>query len=125
MSISPLATSDTEVTYLETHLKVLRTLEANPQINQRELAAVLGVSLGKTNFCLKALLGKGLVKMHSFKKNQNKLAYTYLLTPTGVSEKAQLTTRFLQRKKQEYVLLKAEIDALQLEATDFSNEISL
>ncbi len=99
----------------ETHLKVLRLLQAQPQINQRDLAAALGVSLGKTNFCLQALLSKGLLKMQNFKSSKRKLAYAYLLTPAGIAEKAALTSRFLQRKTHEYEALKAEIDMLQHE----------
>ena len=98
-----------------THLQVLRLLQANPHITQRELAQALGVSLGKTNFCVQALLAKGWLKMQSFSGNQRKLAYAYLLTPTGISEKAALTTRFLSRKMQEYEALRLEIAALQLE----------
>lgn len=94
---------------------MLRLLEATPNINQRTLAAALGVSLGKTNFCLQALLAKGLLKAEKFRSNQNKLAYAYLLTPTGFAEKAALTRRFLQRKTQEYKLLKAEIQLLKQE----------
>ena len=97
----------------DTHLKVLRLLEANPQINQRDLAAALGVSLGKTNFCLKALLDKGLLKMQNFQSSKRKLAYAYLLTPAGLAEKTSLTGRFLKRKIEEYELLKAEIASLQ------------
>lgn len=99
----------------ETHLKVLRLLEANPQMNQRDLAAALGVSLGKTNFCLKALLDKGLLKMQNFQSSKSKLAYAYLLTPAGIAKKTALTSRFLKRKTQEYASLKAEIDLLQQE----------
>jgi EPS-associated MarR family transcriptional regulator len=111
--------------HLDTHLKVLRVLQARPNINQRELAAELGVSLGKTNFCLKALLDKGLVKMQSFKRSQNKLAYAYLLTSAGMAQKAELTAMFLRRKQLEFVELKAEIDKLQLEVADVVEEISL
>ena len=99
----------------ETHLKVLRLLEVNPQMNQRDLAAALGVSLGKTNFCLKALLDKGLLKAQSFQSNKRKLAYAYFLTPAGIVEKAALAGRFLKRKIKEYELLRAEIEALQQE----------
>ena len=99
----------------ENHLKVLRLLEANPHLSQRELADALGVSLGKTNYCLKALLGKGFIKMQSFQKSQNKLAYAYLLTPTGITEKAGLTVRFLARKVAEYESLTLEIEALKSE----------
>ncbi len=99
-----------------THLKVMRLLQVNPQMKQRELAQALGVSLGKTNFCLQALLAKGWLKVQNFAGKQNKLAYAYLLTPQGLKEKALLTNRFLQRKQQEYIALQAEIAALQLEA---------
>lgn len=101
----------------ETHLKVLRLLESSPNISQRMLAESLGVSLGKTNFCLKALLDKGLVKMDNFRTNSNKLNYAYLLTPSGIAEKAALTQRFLRRKMEEYDALKAEIELLKQEAS--------
>ena len=101
----------------ETHLKVLRLLQAQPQISQRQLAAALGVSLGKTNYCLKALLSKGLLKMQNFQNSQHKLAYAYLLTPAGIAEKTAITARFLQRKMDEYTALQAEIKALQLETS--------
>ncbi len=97
------------------HFRVLRLLEANPAMNQRELAEELGVSLGKTNYCLRALLAKGMLKMHNFQSNKRKLAYAYLLTPQGIAEKAALTGRFLQRKMDEYVVLKAEIESLKQE----------
>ena len=99
----------------EIHLKVLRLLEATPAINQRHLAEALGVSLGKANFCLQALLDMGLVKAENFRNNHNKLSYAYLLTPGGFAEKAALTGRFLKRKTQEYELLKAENELLQQE----------
>ena len=101
--------------HAETHLKVLRLLEVNPKMNQRDLAAALGVSLGKTNFCLQALVAKGLLKMQNFQSNKRKLAYAYLLTPAGLLEKAALTSRFLKRKTREYELLKAEIETLRRE----------
>jgi EPS-associated MarR family transcriptional regulator len=100
-----------------THFKVLRLLQANPQMNQRELSKELGVSLGKTNYCLKALLDKGMLKMQNFQSSKRKLAYAYLLTPAGLAEKAALTGRFLQRKMSEFEQLKAEIESLQKEAT--------
>ena len=99
----------------ENHLKVLRLLEANPHLSQRDLASAMGVSLGKTNYCLKALLGKGFIKMQSFNKSPNKLAYAYLLTPTGIAEKAGLTVRFLARKVAEFDSLTLEIEALNSE----------
>jgi EPS-associated MarR family transcriptional regulator len=104
--------------YQEAHFKVLRLLEDNPQMNQRDLAAAAGVSLGKTNYCINALLEKGLIKVQNFKSNKRKLAYAYLLTPAGIAEKAALTQRFLTRKMEEYDALKAEIDQLKQEAAD-------
>ena len=106
---------DTPSLHAETHLKVLRLLQSNPKMNQRDLAAALGVSLGKTNFCLQALVAKGLLKMQNFQSNKRKLAYAYLLTPAGLLEKAALTSRFLKRKTREYELLKAEIETLRRE----------
>lgn len=99
----------------ETHLRVLRLLENNAQMNQRELAENLGVSLGKVNYCLKALLGRGLIKMHNFRNSQNRLAYVYLLTPSGIAEKTLLTKRFLDIKLAEYEMLKQEIETLTKE----------
>ena len=99
----------------ETHLKVLRLLEENPDITQRELAATLGVSLGKVNYCLKALVGKGWVKANNFRNHNKKSAYAYLLTPKGIERKAQITVRFLKRKVEEYEALKKEIELLQKE----------
>ena len=104
--------------YQEAHFKVLRLLEGNPQMNQRDLAAAAGVSLGKTNYCINALLDKGLIKVQNFKSNKRKLAYAYLLTPAGITEKAALTQRFLKRKMEEYDALKAEIAQLKQEAAD-------
>lgn len=99
----------------DAHLKVMRLLEINPRISQRELAAALGLSLGKVNYCLKALLSKGLLKMQNFQSNKRKLAYAYVLTPAGILEKAALTRRFLKHKVEEYEALKAEIESLQKE----------
>ena len=93
----------------------MRLLEANPQLSQRDLADALGVSLGKTNYCLKALLDKGFIKMQSFRKSPNKLAYAYLLTPVGIAEKAGLTVRFLERKVAEFESLTLEIEVLKSE----------
>ena len=97
----------------DTHFRVLSLLESQPELNQRQMAKALGVSLGGVNYCLRALVAKGLVKMHNFQESDNKLGYAYLLTPTGLAEKLALTSHFLQRKQQEYLALKAEIDALQ------------
>ncbi len=99
-----------------THYVLLKTLEENPGLSQRDLAKKLGVSLGKVNFCLKALVEKGSLKINNFRNSDNKLAYAYLLTPSGVEQKARLTVRFLRNKVQEYERLRAEIEELQREA---------
>src|ERR1035437_9214234 len=99
------------------HFKVLRQLQAKPEMSQRELAQALGVSLGKANYCLKALLDKGMLKVQNFQSSKRKLAYAYLLTPRGIAAKTALTARFLQRKIQEYAMLKAEIESLQQSQT--------
>ena len=105
------------------HFRVLHTLEENPHITQRELAQKLGISLGGVNFCLKALVEIGHVKINNFQKNTNKSVYLYLLTPSGISEKAMLATSFLKRKMNEYKALKMEIDLIKLKIKD-SNFIS-
>jgi len=99
----------------EDHLRVLRLLAAQPEVSQRELAKALGISLGKTNYCLRALLAKGFVKAQNFASSKNKLAYAYMVTPAGLAEKAGLTARFLRRKVAEYDALQREIAALQAE----------
>ena len=96
-------------------LDAMRLLETNPEMTQREIAEALGVSLGAANYCLKALVEKGWVKLENFQKNPNKLGYLYLLTPMGITAKAQLTASFLLRKVAEYEALRAEIDQLQAE----------
>jgi EPS-associated MarR family transcriptional regulator len=102
----------------EIHFQVLRAIAQNPDLTQRELAAVLGISLGKANYCLKALVVKGLVKIDSFAKSKNKLGYAYLLTPQGVAQKAALTTSFLRHKLEEYESLRSEIEMLKLETAN-------
>jgi EPS-associated MarR family transcriptional regulator len=94
----------------EIHLQVLRTIEARPNLTQRQLAEELGVSLGKAHYCIKALIDKGLVKMGNFSHNQKKLEYAYLLTPSGIKSKAMLTAHFLERKAAEYAMLKSELE---------------
>lgn len=103
----------------ESHLKVLRLLEQDPNLSQRELAEVLGISVGKTNYCIKALVDKGLLKINNFRTHKHKRAYAYLLTPAGIAKKTELTMRFLHRKVQEYDALQTEIALLQadLQAT--------
>ena len=91
------------------HFELLRKIEKKPNSTQRELAEELGFSLGKLNYCLKALKGKVLVKISNFKKNPNKLNYFYVLTPKGISEKTKLTINFMKRKMKEYDELKAEL----------------
>ena len=97
----------------ELRLRVLRALEVNPELSQRQLAAELGVSLGGVNFALKALVERGFVKADNFRKSGNKVAYLYVLTPQGVAEKASLATAFLGRKLEEYEVLRQEIEALK------------
>ena len=98
------------------HYKLLKLIEANPAIQQREMAKAMGVSLGKANYCLQALVQKGLVKMDNFRRSDNKLAYSYLLTPTGIEEKARLTVSFLKNKLAEYEAIRSEIEELRHEA---------
>ena len=92
------------------HFELLRKIQKNPNYSQRELAGELGISLGKLNYCLKALKEKGLIKINNFTKNPNKLNYIYVLTPKGIAEKANLTINFMKRKMQEYEDLKKELD---------------
>ena len=100
----------------EMRYKLMRLLEANPGTSQRELARELGISLGKTNYCLQALMRKGLVKATNFKNSHNKAAYMYLLTPRGVESKATLTMKYLQIKMREYEALRVEIEEVRREA---------
>ena len=97
----------------EVRLRVLRALEANPELSQRQLAAELGVSLGGVNYALKALIERGFVKADNFRKSGTKVAYLYVLTPKGIAEKSLLATAFLGRKLEEYEVLRQEIEALK------------
>ena len=108
----------------QTRLRLLRQLMEHPELSQREIAQRLGLSLGKTNYCLRALIEKGWVKMNNFRNSQNKIAYAYMLTPKGVRAKAMVTAAFLRRKQQEYAQLESEIAALRAEvlALDARNE---
>lgn len=99
----------------DTNYRVMRLLEENPDLTQRELAEKLGVSVGGLNYCLKALSEKGLVKMQNFANSKNKFGYVYVLTPRGIAEKARLTSAFLKRKMEEYEALRAEIETLNRE----------
>jgi EPS-associated MarR family transcriptional regulator len=102
----------------ELQFRVLRLLESNPQLTQRELSKTLGVSLGGINYCLNALVAKGSIKIQNFRNNDNKWAYAYLLTPQGIADKTALTAGFLKRKIQEYHQLKEEIESLTKDALD-------
>ena len=92
------------------HFDVLRKIQKKPETTQRELAEELGFSLGKLNYCLKALHAKGLIKMQNFKKNTKKINYIYVLTPRGIAEKTKLTLNFMKRKMKEYGELRKEIE---------------
>lgn len=99
----------------ELELRTLKLLEHNPHLTQRELAAELGISLGKTHYVIKALVDIGWIKLANFRRSDNKLGYAYLMTPQGLLEKAAITKRFLLRKQNEYRQLRGEIELLQLE----------
>ena len=99
----------------EAHLRILKIVSAEPEISQRQLAVRLGVSLGKTNFLIKALLEKGLIKAGNFRRAENKFQYAYLLTPKGIGEKMRMTRAYLARKEAEYEALQGEIQALKRE----------
>jgi EPS-associated MarR family transcriptional regulator len=109
----PLPDLDDDLTY-----KIFKSLEADPSLSQRALSRSLGISLGKVNYCLKALAAKGWIKVRNFEKNPHKMGYLYLLTPAGFEAKARVTARFLRRKIREYETLKKEIEALRLEVKD-------
>ncbi|MEK7345082.1 MAG: MarR family EPS-associated transcriptional regulator [Pseudomonadota bacterium] len=106
----------------DTYFRVLRMLQDNPDMTQREIAEKLGISTSGLNYCLKALIDKGWVKVQNFSQSKNKFGYIYVLTPQGIAEKAVLTGSFLKRKMQEYESLRAEIEALQ---SDLAKPVSL
>jgi EPS-associated MarR family transcriptional regulator len=99
----------------EAHYRLLRLIESRPEATQRELAQAMGVSLGKVNYCVNALIEKGLVKARNFRNSRNKLAYAYILTPRGIEQKTSITVQFLRRKVTEYETLKREIAELRRE----------
>jgi len=99
----------------DTYFRLLRILQSNPDLTQREIAQLLGVSTSGLNYCLNALIEKGWVKIHNFSESKNKFGYVYLLTPSGIAEKAALTGRFLKRKLLEYEAMSVEIDSLRSE----------
>jgi len=99
----------------ETRYRLLKLLEQNPDVSQRELAAELDISLGKTNYCLRALMDRGWVKMANFTRSDNKIAYLYKLTPAGITEKARTARRYLSHKLDEHERITAEIETLRHE----------
>jgi EPS-associated MarR family transcriptional regulator len=99
----------------DTYFRIMRILQENPDLTQRELAEKLGISVGGLNYCLNALIKKGLVKMQNFSSSKNKFKYVYLLTHNGIAEKVALTSLFISRKMEEYEALKLEIEALKSE----------
>jgi EPS-associated MarR family transcriptional regulator len=99
----------------EIEYKALKLLEANPELSQRQLSSGLGVSLGKAHYVLKSLIDVGWVKLDNFRRSDTKLGYTYVLTPSGIAEKAKITVRFFERKQREYLELQSEIQDLQVE----------
>jgi EPS-associated MarR family transcriptional regulator len=102
----------------DVRFRILRLLEANPNISQRELAEELGISVGRINYCVRALVDKGFVKLQNFRSSTNKLRYAYLLTPAGISARAAMTADFLRRKLAEFERLRQEIDGLMSELGD-------
>ena len=102
----------------ELHYYVLKQFEDNPHMTQRQLAEVLGVSLGKTNYLIRSLLDVGWLKLGNFKRSNNKMGYAYILTARGLADKAEVTQRFLERKRAEYKRLALEIEALEFEASE-------
>jgi EPS-associated MarR family transcriptional regulator len=106
----------------ETHYQLLKLIEENPEITQREMAREMGVSLGKANYCLKALLEQGWIKANNFRNSHRKWAYVYLLTPSGLEQKFRLTGAFLKRKLDEHETLKLEIARLQADLAAARNE---
>lgn len=97
----------------DAHFRVLRLLEQNPELSQRDVAEALGISLGAANYVLRALVEKGQIKVQNFRASDNKLRYAYILTPGGIEAKARLTLSFLRRKYTEYEALKIEIEGLE------------
>jgi EPS-associated MarR family transcriptional regulator len=108
----------------EVRFRVMRAIERDPTLSQRDLAKELGVSLGGVNYCIKALISKGAVKVENFRASDNKMRYAYVVTPEGIREKARMTGSFLRRKMREYETLKAEIEGLQdeLETEDDNDQ---
>ena len=102
-----------KINHSEIELEILRNIEENPNLTQRQMAKDLGISLGKTNYLIKSLLGKGLIKLNNFRTSDNKLGYLYLLTPEGIEIRRKLTILFLQRKSEEFDKLKKEMEHIE------------
>lgn len=109
----------------DTYFRILRILQANPELSQRDLAKQLGMSLGGLNYCLKALIQKGFVKLENFQNSKHKFGYAYILTPSGIAKKMAMTAGFLQRKMDEYEKLKTELELLNQELSSDAKENSL
>lgn len=107
---------------IELEYKILKKLEDNPKLTQRQIAEDLNLSLGKTNYLIRAMTDKGFVKLKNFKSSRNKMNYMYLLTLTGIKEKTDLTLRYLQYKSDEYIKLKKEIEILKQEAQKYKEQ---
>ena len=112
MSLPTLSGTATEPVLLD----VIRLIDASPRLSQRKVASSLGVSLGKANYCIRALIERGFVKAENYRNSSNKLSYLYVLTPSGIVAKAELTRYFLARKVREYEMLRLEIEQLQIES---------
>lgn len=107
----------------ETRYRLFKLVEEHPDMSQRQLAQEMGVSVGKLNYCLRALVDIGLIKMGNFARSNHKLGYAYMLTPKGLVEKSKVTARFLARKEVEYEALKNELFALRAEAEGLNNSL--
>lgn len=107
--------SETDVAF---NYRLFKLIEARPDITQRELAAELGLSLGKVNYCLRAFIAKGLIKFNNFRRSDNKLAYAYLLTPKGIEVKARITVEFFRNVETEYEELKREVEVIRMREAD-------
>ncbi len=103
--------------------RILALVERNPEISQRDLARELGVSLGSVNYCIKALLEKGLIKLENFRASKRKLGYVYCLTPEGIAHRRDLASGFLERKRAEYEAIKAELEQLSANLPDSSGSV--
>lgn len=102
--------------------RILKLLQDDPNISQRDLSKLLGISLGKVNYCLKGLMERGWVKAHNFKDSKNKMAYAYILTPTGMEEKAKVTMQFLKSRVKQFEELQLEIDVLRKEVKKYEDD---